>query len=472
MDISSVVQVDLIDRGQVTPAVVMGDDKGGAEFHRELLASVRRLRSNGWSDAHIERYVRTVRRLAQYYVARGCPVLDEQGLVHLVWDYLSSRLYGTVGRNQSDPLDLYWAPSRWKTVKHDCRAIADYSDYCAAAYGYLPLIGSSRGVSHAREGFSHAELQSLKKVIERSFLGHLRVMGHKPQSLPMPGRKQPSTSGLGRSVVTVQQAWDIIDAEKHPVYRMVWTLGFWGGPRVSEQLNMWRLDVLPGELRTALFDRDPFRELPLVVLANPWESTYCGSIGDATTTRRQHLMKCFGQCPRPDLKWLEGGARKGQWAGWKGMLETNDVRHISQVFWASAEAAHEYYLLYSGLMERHADLGTSLRHPYLLINLDRRRPETLGDPLKLSNLCKAWERAVRRVGLEPYRFGVSLHGMRHFFKSYIETLGVGRKVKKLMLRHRSEESQDHYGGIDAQALRHALALGRRHWTSIGASGRT
>jgi hypothetical protein len=261
--------------------------------------------------------------------------------------------------------------------------------------------------------------------------------------------------------MSTQQAWDVIDAEGNPVFKMAWLLGFWGGPRISEQLNMWRCDVLPGDLRQLLFNRDMFRETPLIVLANPWESTYCGILGDQTTTRRVHLARCFNAHPRPDLRLIHGGERRALWAGWKGMLETNEARHISQVVWADQEAAREYLAMYEIILDRQFDLGVERSHPYLLVNLDRRHPDEAGTPLKLSNIAKAWERAVTRVGLKPYRFGASIHGMRHFYKSYIEELGLKKKVIQLMMHHRSIDSQDVYGGLNERFTREALALSSR-----------
>lgn len=453
----TVVQVTVIDQERSLPALFVADEKGGASFHRELLASARKFRSSGWGLEHITRYVRTIGRLIRFYVALGMPVLDEAGLHKLVWDYLDARLSGTLISDSQRMRELCWQPCRWNTVRQDCRAIADFSDFCARSYGYLPLAEAAR-VEHQEGGFSYSALQSLKHVAERTVLGHLRLLRKPRAGLVMPGRRSISTSGIGRTVMTVQQAWDVIDAEKNPVFRMVWLLGFWGGPRLSEQLNMWRCDVLPGEVRIQLFNKDPFRDTPLVVLANPWESTYCGHLGDGTTSRRAFLAQKFGTFPRPDLRIVEGGARRSLWAGWKGMLEMNEVRHISQVVWADSEAAQEYGSLSESVVDRQFDLGIYRTHPYLLVNLDTRRGDFLGCPLKLSNVSKAWDRAVTRVGLVPHRFGASIHGMRHFYKSYLEELGLGRKVIQIMMRHRSLSSQDIYGGLNERTVRELLAV--------------
>ncbi|QEE24396.1 site-specific integrase [Rhodanobacter glycinis] len=456
----TVVQVTIVDQGRSLPALVVVDENSGASFHRELLASARKFRFSGWGLEHINRYVRTIGRFIEFYVALGLPVLDEAGLQRLVWEYLDARFYGTLNSEDMRKRELYWKPCRWNTVRHDCRAISDFSDFCSRSYGYLPLVESSR-VQHLERGSSYAALQGLKTAAERTVLGHLRLLRKPKANAAMPGRKQMVTSGMGRAVMSVQQAWDVIDAEKNPTYRMIWLLGFWGGPRICEQLNMWRCDVLPGDVRRLLFNKDPFRDTPLVVLANPWESTYCGDLGRETISRRVLLAEKFEMHPRPDLRVLDGGVRKSLWAGWKGMLETNEARHISQVFWADHEAAREYGALFESVIDHQFDLGIHRQHPYLLVNLDPRHADWVGSPLKLSNVSKAWNRAVSRVGLVPHRFGVSIHGMRHFYKSYVEELGLSRKVIQIMMRHRSLSSQDLYGGLSDRIVRELLAVSSR-----------
>lgn len=448
-----------MDRTLLLPAVVLVDEGERPSFHRELLASARKFRSAGWSDLHLTRYVRSIWLLIRYYIARGTPTLDEDSLRLLIWDFLAARLYGTGSVGSTDTLGLYWSPVRWQTMKRDCRAIADYSDYCAATFGYFPLVETAR-VPHKLDGLTHSDIRRLRYIVERSLLGHLKLLGHQAAPLPIPGRSQASGSTSGGQVLTAQNAWDIIEAEKNPVFRMVWTLGFWGGPRLSEQLNLWRVDVLPGALRSVLFDRDRFSELPLVVLANPWESTYCGNLGSNKHSRRKYLLEEFGLVPRPDMRTANGGRDKAMWAGWKGMLETNESRHLSQVYWANEEAAHSYMQLAGDLLERQRELGVYKTHPFMLVNLDPRRQDVLGMPLKLSNVAKAWERAVKRVGLQAYRFGASPHGMRHFYKAYLESLGVSRKVRQVALRHRSVFSQDAYGGLQPQGVWHALEIAR------------
>lgn len=465
---TSVTRIEIqAGKGLSIPAVLVESVDGQVEFHRELLmATLARARNAGKSRADLERFVFAIAGLLQYYLAKGSPTLDEDGLQRLVWDYLAARIHGTADRGAIDPLGLYWPPNRWSTVKSDCRAIADFSDYCAAQFGYLPLMHSTR-VPHKTSGNSHVELQRLKKIIERSFLGHLSLLGKGVRKSPMPGRKQLSTGGIGRLAMPVHQAWDFIEAEKNPQLRMIWLLGFWGGPRISEQLNLWRSDVLPGECRSVLFDEDPFRQTCLVVLANPWQSTYCGDLGNSNVTRSQFLMSRYGIRPRPDLKQFDGGKYRSIWAGWKGMLETNDARHVSQVFWADLEAAEEYERLHQWLLDRHRQLAGALKretwksHPFLHINLDT-NSGSLGVPLKLSNVNKAFDRAAKRVGLTPHRGGISIHGMRHFYKHYVKSvLKMGPSEIKLFMRHSREESQQLYGGIDVAAINHALYIGQR-----------
>lgn len=451
-------------QGGVLPAVFYGTADKAAVL-AELLTITRRLSHAGWSRTYIRHLNRTVCNLLKFYVADGSPDLDEERLIDFVWRYLHARAYGTVV-DDSDPLDLFWEPVQWSTLKHDLQAIHLYSDFCARQFGYLPLVGHTV-LPHSNASFSAKTWERLAKISQRDFFAHLALLRtEKPALAVAVPTRAPTTrrggAALGRTVMTTQFAWDLYEAERNPQLKMIWLLGFWGGCRISEQANLWLCDVLPGSYRRRLFPGDVFEDFPLVVLADPWSSTYCGDIGDARQSRQQFLLDRYGLKPRPDLDRVDGGNKGGKRAGFKGLLITNSDRLISQIFWADSEAAKLYDEHFAWLLEQHEALRRNIAHPYLLINTDRRKPEVLGNMISLDNIKKAWERACRRIGVEPYRFGRNKHGMRHFYKNYLEhELLLDRSALKVMLHHRSEGSQDAYGAADLRAIRHALAGAHR-----------
>jgi len=461
----TILLIDVVtEAGTTLPALVYGTPES-ATVLRELLMITRRLVQAGWSRGSARHLNRTVMNLMQLYVADGLPTLDQDGMVAYVWRYLHARAYGTV-KDATDPLGLFWEPVQWSTLKQDLHAIQIYSDLCAKQFGHIPLIGRTP-LPHREDDFTARTFERIKSISRRDFFAHLAMLrADRPElAVDVPVRAPTTHRGGscdGRAVMTEQFAWDLYEAETNPLYKMVWLLGFWGGCRISEQANLWLCDVLPGTYRRMLFPGDIFEDFPLVVLADPWNSTYCGDIGDARQSRQQYLLARYGMRPRPDLASVDGGARSSRTSGFKGMLLTNRDRMVSQIFWASSEAAKLYDRHFAWLLGMHEALRTGDRHPYLLINTDPRKPEVRGEMISLDNLKKAWERACRRVGAQPYRFGRSRHGMRHFYKNYLEhALHLDRRTRKVMLHHRSEDSQDLYGSTNLHEVRHVLAAASR-----------
>jgi hypothetical protein len=124
------------------------------------------------------------------------------------------------------------------------------------------------------------------------------------------------------------------------MFRSLWLMAAFGGPRISEQLNFWQADVLPPSSYPDLFGgTQPFTQPVLVVRAHPEHSTYCGVLGDLRETRKVHLMRLYGRRPRSSLP-----TKDPDYAGWKGTLATGaGLTH--PVFWIDQKAAGEYSAL-------------------------------------------------------------------------------------------------------------------------------
>lgn len=251
---------------------------------------------------------------------------------------------------------------------------------------------------------------------------------------------------------------ELIYRERNPVFKTLWLLGFFGGPRLSEQFNLWVCDVLPGPLRSQLFPGDIFTDLPLVVIANPWISKWCGKIGDFSVPRRRYLMSEYGLHPRPLLEETDGGKLRGKAAGYKGTKPTNRDGSMRQVFWVDINAALEFEHSVAAVIEQRRRFPKARLHPYLFVNTDPRQPDIQGEMLSMSNAQKAFERAVIRAGGVPYKFKQSPHGMRHFYSDMARELcGHDESAVQICLGHRNRASQDIYGSLDMRAMQHAMA---------------
>ncbi len=398
----------------------------------------------------IKQQVTSIAHLLRYFVIKGQPSLDERGFRKFLVEYFNKRWKG-------DP-DLCWAPLSRPAMEAELRNIAFFSDYCELAFGYLPLLGSRKLSLPARTN-TQRSFWKLMALNESDFFSHLAIQrSEKPELIALPGRKVKGGGSSGFCGMNKDFVWELIKAEKNPTFRAIWLLGFFGGPRTSEMMNLWVCDVLPGTWREHMFQGDIFTDLPLVVIANPWASKWCGKIGDLTSNRKDYLMKHYGLNPRPVMAETEAGEYRGKAAGYKGTRPTNNEGAMRQIFWTDIDAALHFEQTIIEVMQIRSRMPKSKLHPFLFVNTDPRQPDIQGEMLSLSNVRKAFERAVRRVGGTPYRFKQNPHGMRHFYTDLARVLcGKDESAVQICLGHYARASQDDYGSFDMKAMQHALA---------------
>ena len=112
----------------------------------------------------------------------------------------------------------------------------------------------------------------------------------------------------------------MVDSTESIVQKMLLIEVFFGGPRLSETLHKWRCDVLPGRLRKSIFPDDEPSSVPLVIHAQPSQSTYVGDDGRYGADRSLVLRNKYGLNPRNLIR------PDPLWAGWKGMSFDDDGR--------------------------------------------------------------------------------------------------------------------------------------------------
>lgn len=438
--------------GITVPAIWAGGE-AGVQILAEPLCLAFWLVSLKRPYAQVESVTKSIGRLLCYYIHRGRPLLDERGLRKLVQDYF-------LLRSEGDP-DLGWAPQSWLALEAELRHIEQFSDFCEREFGHLSLLG--RCVVTLPRPQEAASFWQLMASNEKDFFSHLaarrRRKGH---LIAIPGRKGKRSGARSASGMNAEFAWRLIEAERNPTYRALWLLGFFGGPRISESANLWVCDVLPGLWRKHWFPGDIFHDLPLVVIANPWTSKWCGDLHNQTAERQTFLLEKYGLRPRPELKENDAGELRGKFAGFKGTRNTNYDCDMRQIFWADESAADLFGTTILEVLQSRNRLPRARTHPYLFVNTDCRKPQVLGDMLSISNANKAFARAVRRVGGVPHRFMQSPHGMRHLYKDLISRLlGGDAGAIQICMGHRSRESQDVYGTLNMEAMRHTMASTRR-----------
>jgi hypothetical protein len=436
--------------GRVLPVVIFDRPDEEPQPMMELTAFKYQMLRHGAPLPRLRSIANTMGLLHDFLLLHESQrVLTAESLPSFVLRFFVARCAGTVGADGTDPSGLFWGGAKYDTYKVDRQNIRMYSQYCVKNFGYIPLTTSAISTDYFANQKIDASMRAHLRKSKAEFFAHLQHYREerRPIGPSLSRRPAPSRTGVSdnRSFIPDDELRNIILKTKSVVQRMVFVAGAFGGPRISEQLNMWREDVLPGSYRPILFPDDRASDVPLIVLAHPYAAQYLGRMSIDGASRAQHLMEFYARCPRPGL---EDSGR----AGWKGMLMDNEQLQLSQVFWISEYWADYYYQLSLELKEEilpRVPRSVLASHPYLLIN-DDPKGEFFGLPLKLSNLAKAWERACRRIGQEPYRGAFHLHGLR---ATYVRCLrrcpGIDAEHRQRFLHHINIDSQSAYGNDPA-----------------------
>ncbi len=455
--------------GLMVPVVVVGGERTAGSIALDALGCVLALQDEGASPQALDRVARVYGLMADFHaVELRQPVMTEADLRAFLGRFLKARYRGLQPTSEGDEeVGLRWRPIRWGTMKADMAAALRFFRYCVDLLGHYPAF-VDRGPS-LRPEFPGRVLNQLRQG-KRDFLSHLadkrQGTGRAAAVVPIPGHSRPPARPRGvngSDYFPASHVEDFIRATPNLVRRMIWILAAYGGPRLSEQLNLWIDDVLPGTLRPRLFPDSPATAECLVVLAEPAESTYTGSLPEASASRLQHLH-ARNLKPRKLLD-----RRDGMFAGWKGVVPENDARVIAQIFWLSPTWAAEYYRLYAQLLDLRAASSRARSHPWLYVNVGRDRDAgtRYGDPMRMSNVRKGFEADCARVGLTPYKGGASIHRLRGLYRRMALDAGFSELDLQRMMHHASVGGQDPYGRPSASDVH--SAIGR---AAIGTASRT
>ena len=432
-------------RPAALPLLFLENDSGDVVLHREAFAYAKACLA-AYELGTIARDIETVRRLHDFYrVFWPVSALPEDRFDYLVYAYLAWRHCGTLADDGTSRLGgLRWSPLAFDGLRAEFLALNRYIRFCSRTWGYV-WLGTIKRVVRP-EGLLVKRLQTTAEMKQRDFFVHLGAAREywaqqfnnrvdlPPIATPARGR-----SGSLQHVMPEEEIWRIIDNERNPVYRAIWVVGAFGGIRISEQLNTWQCDVLPSSSRQLLFQYDGGENI-LFLRADPINSRYLGDLGRAGITREQHLRSQYGLSPRCRLS-----RNDPLYAGWKGTLYLHKALLLNEVFWLNQQAMMLFAQCAEEVREFHRMHKTSERHPYFYVNMASRSSEHLGQPLKISNVEAAWDRACRRCNLEPHRWGRHIHGLRHFYKLLARSMGVSADEIQIMMGHKRYESQDSYG---------------------------
>jgi integrase len=411
--------------------------------------------------ADIRRKLNTVGRLFEFgNVAVGDRFAEEGTIDLVVWQYLLAR-----AENPLDPSRRrfpHWQPIRYEGIHIEFRDLVDFARFCADYTGESSVIGgafkkqskiwmSVKRNSPPEDFLIHLEAQRDRWSIIR---GDDEVVA--PPSILKRIAVQASVAKSGNvTSLSVEEIDALIDLENNFMFKALWILLAYVGPRISEALNMFVCDVIDPAFAKKLFLAD--FDGPVALFADPRKSRFIGSSDRRRSIQtRTEYLDAYGLKPRPDY----GG--KSMRAGWKGMTVFNPEFLITHGSWTCKKRAAQFADLLDEIRAFHADVGTHRMHPYLFVNA--RNAEYLGECLKMSNVKKAYDRACVRAGIEPHSLGASLHGFRHYYAWYAKhVLHLDEETVQRMLRQKSPLSQRTYGKrpSDVRDAMEQFAKGRR-----------
>jgi hypothetical protein len=422
--------------------VVIFDEGDKSHVSRDLAVFALFLSNRGDSYERIHGACRACGMLYDFYRANFAgATISPAAIPSIVAQFLRARRSGTIDRDGKDPTGLRWRPVDRKTVAQDRFYLAEYSDFCVKNSGVLPLGPTTQRGEELKNALLRVARR--RQARDGDLLHHL---ADKRKGLPifevnigdeLVVRRSSSRSRLSPTLALVDA---MIEEANSICQKMLLILAFFGGPRLSEELQIWRWDVLPGHLRKNLFPDDEWSGVPLVVLAHPSQSTFLGPFTKPDGDRATLLTEQYGLRPRNLLK------RDPMRAGWKGMQFDNWGTLIAQVFWCDFARARQFYELSVRLRrETYPKIPSHVlnSHPYLLINDCPDRDE-FGLPMKLSNARKVFQRAALQAGVDPDRFKDGSHAGRHFYKGRLEHLGMKATQIQKCMHHKWLYSQDDY----------------------------
>ncbi|MBB3997478.1 site-specific integrase [Aureimonas pseudogalii] len=416
---------------------------GEATVVREVLQWVWMLDGKGRKD--LRQKAAALGLLYEYSVkVAGWGLWDAVEADLLVQNFLACRLGMAQARDVETQALPLWRPVCLDVARQDFNAVREFAVYSRSVEGPMSWLGEQLARSAA---FAFPKRRRHEPLDD--FLVHLEPYRARLRDLAAPDPRFPTTfssplrmkSHSTKGDLTLSQVIELIEQEPNPVFRALWLLLAYGGIRVSEALNAWNVDILPGHM-SRFFGSADMTGTPLVLLAHPTNSRYLGDPSASVRTgptRETHLKRRFGIDARPLLP-----KKDGLYAGWKGMIPYEGRHGDGFVYWIDPDQAQQFHRLVGRVRDIRREAGSDLRHPYFFVNgVD---PETRGDALRMKNVEAAFRRACDRVGLTVGRSVPTVHWMRHFYKATAKhQLGLKDSDIQIIMHHASLASQEDYG---------------------------
>lgn len=394
----------------------------------------------GCGTSSIAKAIAAIGRFYDFYqVERGGATLAIDEFRLLLKQFYEARRFGSK--------TMRWSAVKVTTAAADLRAVSDFTEWCSDNFGYI-AVNPHEKMLVSRLNLGDQKAFRHKQASRKNW----DLLYHLSPSLPVenrsaierafnPGRGKRKKAVADQKYYPPDKVWPTITATPSVRDKLFLLLLFFGGLRISEPLHIFATDVSIQPNGVAR-----------VVLGHPQDGSYEWFRRDKKRRagkRAAFLQDRYRLAPRNLL-----ADNHPLRSGWKGMMPDDGRREESVVHWLREDAGRQFAKL-------HAEYMRSVRshipdnHPYYFVN--EKDGADYGQPVKLSNMSKAFNRAATRVGLSVREPGVNPHGGRHFYGFYCASvLRLPVETTQRLMHHQSMSSTEVYYALTAEVVRKEL----------------
>ena len=243
---SSVFTVRTTD-GMLMPVLVVDGPDDEPTVVMEVIRFMSSLTTQGESFSKMQSIVTVLGMLHDFVRLKWDSAVEPESLPDIVAAYLRQR------RSGADE-ELGWEPVKRETVDRDRHYLRLYSEFCADRFGYFPLV-PSKPYPIPAGGRDYKKLLRHLKGRGTMLLAHLIPTHATPtRSTVNIAEKTVKRRSSGKTYMSKAMVEDLIMATRSVSQRLVFIQAAFGGQRISEILNQWRCDVLPGRFRPVMIE--------------------------------------------------------------------------------------------------------------------------------------------------------------------------------------------------------------------------
>ena len=474
--------------GREIPLVLLGNAKPGYVINQWIFY----LLDEEITPSRLEIYVRALCHLYAFAMARYPAGQFKPGeQEELLKDFIDAKKLGTdtycIKPDERSAwlmnLGLYWKPlfRRTNTIKLYLEAINQFDQWQVTFHKSKALNPYEERVMTAWEIYCDFQqrtgwdpfvyLYGARQHIARDY--QTNVYGkylHKRYKIESHRRKSPKAFPLDRFV-------DLVEQSQNPRDKLLWLLMGGGSLRSSETLHLFLSDVE---------GIDPKHGDARIILADPeygyvrWTDTKGNQHYE---TREKYFAQEFtnpffsGNHILKNLqpRTLYGRRNTRLHAGYKGMTFGDD-NTVQTLFFSpdKKQAYDDHYLwwmhkvygqVFAFYFKKYLEKyywsnpftgQTNPKgwpwHPWLFICTNR---NNYGMPFTMSALKQAWQRALKRIGMEDSGYG--LHSLRHMYGAYCANiLKIPIETTQILMHHASITSTQTYYRLTSKTIKNML----------------